>query len=176
MEYRGYTLKFTHHDRKDIEVAISHPDSKWGVTSFFAESIMDARKEAEEFLDSILPPLKVEEPEPEYHSPRTLEDLVAFHRTLDIKEEDYFSLSRNFHFSETIFAQDTRWVAVYWVEGGSEGYYLHIDRQSYNEALEKLVITNVAIGKYWSIEAATKAVALLTPFVHGLHEFVKASV
>lgn len=112
--------------------------------------------------------LTKEEPKPEYHRPRTIEDMVIFLRLQNIRTEDYFSTSIRVRPTEGIYTEKTRWVAVYWVEGGSEGYYLHVDRLIYDQALDKLVAYNIATGKYWQKEDAGKAVELLTPFVHGL--------
>lgn len=116
-----------------------------------------------------IPPVKETPKEPEYHRPRTAGDLMAFIAHHQLGEEEYFSVRDIVETrSETIFLDNTKWVAVYWVEGGNEGYYVHIDRLNWNQGRQVMEAQNIAVGKYWLVASANKAVALLTPFVHGL--------
>lgn len=105
---------------------------------------------------------------PEVQKPLTIEDLMKFVADSRLDKEEYFCLAMSIKRSDEIWLPDTRWIAVYWVEGGSEGYYVHIDRIDYSKERDNFIVTRLALGKYWAKASAGMAVLLLTPFVYGL--------
>ncbi|MFA5186771.1 MAG: hypothetical protein WC551_09865 [Patescibacteria group bacterium] len=44
---------------------------------------------------------------------------------VDIGEYDYFHISSSEH--ESLWPLDARWIAVFVVQGGSEGFYVHVE-------------------------------------------------
>jgi hypothetical protein len=109
-----------------------------------------------------------EETMPEFERPRTWGDLLAFAVKNGLANEEYFTLCAHTKADDPIWG-DSRWIAVYWVEGGSEGYYLHVDQLVWNEATQVNEARTFALGKYWMKASASIAVTLLTPWVHGLN-------
>lgn len=56
-----------------------------------------------------------------------------------VSQWDYFGTSAVFH--ETYFPMDWRFICVFYVRGGSEGYYVHVETQ------KNKVNTTVFLGK-----------------------------
>lgn len=107
---------------------------------------------------------------PQIERPRNLGDLMKFVADHGLGQEEYFAAESKLSSEEPLWKEDTRWIAVFWVEGGSEGYYVHVERLNINKELGgELVAQNLALGKYWSKGSASIAVTLLTPFVYGLY-------
>lgn len=52
-----------------------------------------------------------------------------------------------------IWDEATRWIACFWVVGGSEGYYCHIERQTVAEDDRKYSEV-MLLGKFWTQERA----------------------
>jgi hypothetical protein len=105
---------------------------------------------------------------PELARPLTWGDVMEFVTMNGLHHEEYFSLCQGVKATDEVW-KDARWVAVYWVEGGSEGYYLHIDRIVWNEERQVNETQTYALGKFWSKASAAVAVTWLTPFVYGLN-------
>lgn len=105
---------------------------------------------------------------PEVDRPTSWGDFMEFVREHHLEREEYFSLSNGTKNDEPLWGKHTRWIAVYWVEGGSEGYYVHVDRLDWNESTQVTEATTMALGKFWSKASAAIAVTYLTPFVYGL--------
>jgi len=100
----------------------------------------------------------------------TWNDVSDFIHKFEFDKDEYFqysfSPSRDVPKDDPVWDKGVHWVACYWVIGGSEGYYVHVDqlvtttgsKQSGNE--RRMVL----LGKFWDIEraqAAANAVQLL---------------
>ena len=65
----------------------------------------------------------------------------------------------------------TRWIACYWVEGGSEGWYVHIDRMLPKGGAENgFDSTPMVLGKFWDWERAEKCAQFATRLVYGVRQ------
>jgi hypothetical protein len=101
-------------------------------------------------------------------SPQTLEGVQEFIKAQGLEEDEYFNLSSRYGRSEPLTGSDllytpgTRWIAVFCVEGGSEGYYVHVERISNDKEMDCIFL-----GKFWQRERAMEAVTLLTACVNG---------
>lgn len=65
-----------------------------------------------------------------------------------------------------IYAEHTRWIACYWVVGGSEGCYVHVEQIVGDErkAVHRLV------GKFWTWRRAQECANYAQRLVNGLGE------
>lgn len=61
-----------------------------------------------------------------------------------------------------LYGEGTRWVACYWVVGGSEGYYAHID-----EIKPAAASTHRLLAKFWTWERAQEFTNLAQRLVNG---------
>jgi hypothetical protein len=101
-------------------------------------------------------------------SPKTLAGVMEFIKAQKLADDEYFSMSfdyknnRQHEGDEPLYAEDTRWIGVFCVEGGSEGYYVHVERISGEHEMD-----NIFLGKFWSAKRAMEAVTLLTACVNG---------
>lgn len=165
--YRGYEITITSLKDWNVEALVANPKEPGITVSFIGLGTIRALEQATTFIDTILE----KEPKimPEVERPRTYGDLMEYVKANRIDQEEYFSLSQGVKAEEPIWSPTTVWIAVYWVEGGSEGYYVHVDRIEDREALGHRVSTVMACGKFWAKASASLAVTYLTPFVYGLN-------
>jgi len=65
-----------------------------------------------------------------------------------------------------IYGENVRWVACYWVVGGSEGYYVHVDQIVGDErgAVHRLS------GKFWTWQRAQECANCAQRLVNGYQE------
>jgi hypothetical protein len=117
----------------------------------------------------------------EYHCPICLRgtpdsftwgDLMVFIRREGFHKDEYFSYSENLVqpqaqvFADDINGDHCHAVACFWVVGGSEGYYVHIQpvygygEYKYGRLKEGL------IGKFWNQKRAEKAVKAIQAFIN----------
>ena len=61
-----------------------------------------------------------------------------------------------------MYDKGVRWIAVFWVVGGSEGYYVHIETRESETLKAELVF----LGKFWDAAHAERAVNLLQALVN----------
>ena len=92
----------------------------------------------------------------------TWADLDAFVKAEGLDADEYFSFDRDLNPNHQIFCPASAHVLVYWRPGGSEGYYLHIDRQGADG------LHNMALGKFWGAAAAAAAAEKVTRFVYAV--------
>ena len=59
---------------------------------------------------------------------------------------EYFSLSVGYPDSNAVWDTDTHWIAVFYVTGGSEGHYIHVEARKENES-KLLFLAKVLDGK-----------------------------
>lgn len=102
---------------------------------------------------------------------RTMADLMQFVHDNKLDQEEYFTAGWKPVDGVPLWREDTRWIAVYWVEGSNEGYYVHVDRLNWNKERQVMEVEHMATGKFWQKWTATRAVAMLTPWVHGIEKY-----
>jgi len=105
-------------------------------------------------------------PTPHCFTRRQLHDRI--HKThLD---EEYFEVQEDYtkpdydYNNEQLWTDNTAWIAVYVVKGGSEGFYVHVDR------LDRIVNgrTMLLLGKYFDLEKAEEAVRRISRWVYDM--------
>lgn len=85
--------------------------------------------------------------------------------------EEYFALASRADRRVSIW-DGARWLACYVVEGGSEGWYLHVDKISdeivMNEdcSVQESGRQLMLIGKFWSYAGAERALLVATKLIH----------
>lgn len=102
----------------------------------------------------------------------SVDDVAQFIRQAKLLAADYFdyaSTSVETDREGPLWASGVRWVAVYMVQGGSEGWYVHVDRIKAGKNGARTADA-VLIGKYWQPEPALLAVSVLTRFIYGLYK------
>jgi hypothetical protein len=95
--------------------------------------------------------------------PETWGDLLKTLTAAGFAEDEYLSsqaiglgLSRQEWEAKPIWSDGTRWIACYWVRGGSEGYYVHIDELTAGNdpSTRDYTTKNQILGKFWDWERA----------------------
>jgi hypothetical protein len=95
-------------------------------------------------------------------------DVARFIREKGLDDDEYFEMHtvyRHHHADwkrEFVYADKVRWIAVYWVAGGSEGYYVHIETRERETQKAELVL----LGKFWDVPRAEHAVNMLQALVN----------
>ena len=95
-------------------------------------------------------------------------DVDEFIRNHHLDDDEYFEVHtvyRHHHpewKKECVYAGKVRWIAVYWVVGGSEGYYVHVETRSGESPQVELVL----VGKFWDTMRAEFAVNLIQALVN----------
>jgi hypothetical protein len=105
-----------------------------------------------------LPPPPPEQPPPEWSWADLLQEAEPLLKDL---EPDYLNIDRDVYPESPVWdwRRHVRWIAVYCVEGGSEGWYLHVD-QVWHEGRRIGLL-----GKFWSEDQAIEAVSRITRVV-----------
>jgi hypothetical protein len=119
-------------------------------------------------LDKILNDGIRESKMPEVERPKDWNALMDFVKEHKLDQEEYFTLDYKTDPTEPIWNENIRWISVYWVEGGSEGYYLHVDQMNSRGVEEYFRSRIMALGKYWSKAEAERACGLITRWCYGL--------
>lgn len=104
----------------------------------------------------------------------TFADLERFLKESGLADQEYFHLTDAVapRKGDPLWQRGVRFVAVWWVPGANEGYYVHVDRaleiERQGRAMHeyKRPSEPVALGKFWSPEDAGMACWLITRFVY----------
>jgi len=78
-------------------------------------------------------------------------DVDKFIRENGYDDEEYFEAHTIFRHQNArwqekpVFDKNIRWIAVYWVVGTSEGYYVHVETRECETQKAELVL----LGKFW---------------------------
>ncbi|HEY3331953.1 MAG TPA: hypothetical protein VGK19_18115 [Capsulimonadaceae bacterium] len=91
----------------------------------------------------------------------TFGDVMAFVEEHKLDQDEYFVLDdRDKDGDRQVYTRGVRWVSTFWVEGGSEGWYVHVEQitSDGNRHLRML-------GKFWSIDAAENATNMIARFL-----------
>lgn len=95
-------------------------------------------------------------------------DVDAFIREHEFDRDEYFephTVFRHHHADwqkEFVYADNVRWIAVYWVVGGSEGYYVHVETRERETQKAELAF----LGKFWDVARAEQAANMLQALVN----------
>ena len=99
----------------------------------------------------------------------TWNDVLEFIREEGFDKDEYFSLSpvdRGYLDRQVWDGGIDIWcIPVYWMVGGSEGYYVHVDRLIIDEGngnRSQLML----LGKFWDKERAKEAVVAISEFIN----------
>lgn len=90
----------------------------------------------------------------------TWNDLIEIIKTNGFADDEYFSCEKKWR-EQIAWDDDTRWIAVYWVQGSNEGYYVHVDRIDRNGQGEI-----VLLGKFWDWRRAQAATMFIQYYVN----------
>ena len=94
--------------------------------------------------------------------------VYEFIREHGFDDDEYFEVHtvyRHHHpdwKKEFVYAGKVRCIAVYWVVGGSEGYYVHVETREPETPKTELVM----LGKFWDVARAEMAVNMLQALVN----------
>ncbi|CAG0992509.1 hypothetical protein ARNL5_03348 [Anaerolineae bacterium] len=95
-------------------------------------------------------------------------DVDTYIREQHLDDDEYFEMHTVYRHQhpdwkkEFAYADKIRWIAVYWVVGGSEGYYVHVETRELEPQKAELVF----LGKFWDVARAELAVNLLQALVN----------
>ena len=112
-------------------------------------------------------------------SPETWGEISRFISDNGLREDEYFQFCWPYDgasvdmAAQPIWTEQARWISVYMVVGGSEGWSCHVDRIL--EAEPHYRIDHVMSGKFWSPAAALRAVDMLTRLFYGVPQEVTSS-
>ena len=96
--------------------------------------------------------------------------VLDFIKTMGFDQDEYFSLATNqsrLMGQEIIWKQDVSYCLVFWVNGTSEGYYVHVCIQIHKEGQLHDVIEPVLYGKFYSVDRAELAATSIQRYVNG---------
>lgn len=92
-------------------------------------------------------------------------DILEFIRQKGCDRDEYFHFAR-YDVEDLVDCQvwnDSIWqIAVYWVKGDSEGWYVHIDEVYSRCSTRKLIL----LGKFWDTDRAAAACRDVTEFIY----------
>lgn len=97
--------------------------------------------------------------------PHTWRTVLQFIEEMGFDEDEYFylySLKRSY-IDQPIWDQQ-QWIAVFWVIGGSEGYYVHVEKRWNDESGEHAEL--ILLGKFWQWERAQEATLSVQLFIN----------
>ena len=95
--------------------------------------------------------------------PETWQDLIALIRQHGLDQEEYFSPDRQLDLTAPIWSDKTQWIAVFTVQGTSEGYYVHVETIT---TPDRQLIPRL-LGKFWRLETALQAGEKITAWLYG---------
>ena len=97
--------------------------------------------------------------------PHTWRSVLDFIDEMGFSADEYFHLypASSHHIDQPIW-DNQRWVAVFWVVGGSEGNYVHVENR-WNDAKGDYADL-ILLGKFWNWERAETAVRAIQQFVN----------
>jgi len=96
------------------------------------------------------------------HTWRTVLDFI---QEMGFDNDEYFHLFPDKrHFIDQPIWDHQHWIAVFWVVGGSEGYYVHIENRwnDYEGDHADLIV----LGKFWDWERAEEATRALQRLIN----------
>lgn len=106
-------------------------------------------------------------------------NVMDFIKKEKLDQAEYFMISGIYHpaervkvFNSQVWNEDPYWsertcyIPVYWVVGGSEGYYVHVDRM-WSNGNGSGEVTSILLGKFWGIDEAEGAVGKIQRFING---------
>jgi hypothetical protein len=154
---------------------VALPDWWW---NFSAQKWQHLPCGAEALVGSHEPPFcpKCEVRNPEV---RTVGDLMELVQRHALDADEYFSphdwqgvtlRDRGQVLRDPLWLKNTKWIAVFWVVGGSEGYYVHVERVQSPEAHGPATIQDIALGKFWDRERAAFATGLVQLWINSQGE------
>jgi len=104
----------------------------------------------------------------------TWDDALEFVKATGLDTDEYFQISRGGGADEENLRKTVIWdekglrnIVVWWAPGGSEGYYVHVDRE-FSQAGERHRYERAMLGKFWSPERAAFASGILVRLFYGL--------
>ena len=96
------------------------------------------------------------------HTWRTVLDFID---EMGFSADEYFHLyPANGHLIDQPIWNSQRWIAVFWVVGGSEGYYLHVENRWNDEKGDYADL--ILLGKFWDWERAEEATQAVQRFIN----------
>lgn len=90
-------------------------------------------------------------------------DVEKFVKKAGLDKSEYFHIDVPSMRDQVVWDEKgIRWIAVWWVRGGSEGWYVHVERVvSHGERIPAM------LGKFWSAQEAAAAATALTRLFYG---------
>lgn len=97
--------------------------------------------------------------------PHTWRTVLLFIREMGFDEDEYFQFfSCNRDYMDKPIWDKQHWISVFWVIGGSEGYYVHVENRWNDEQGDHSDL--IMIGKFWDWERAEAATQAVQRFVN----------
>lgn len=103
-----------------------------------------------------------------YHQlkkPQTWRSELQFIKEMGFDEDEFFHLySLKRSYMDQPIWDHQQWVSVFWVIGGSEGYYVHVEKRWTDESGEHAEL--ILLGKFWQWERAQEAAQSVQLFIN----------
>jgi hypothetical protein len=99
------------------------------------------------------------------NKPHTWRTVLDFIQEMGFDNDEYFHLFPDKrHFVDQPIWDKQNWISVFWVVGGSEGYYIHVENRmnDYEGDHANLII----LGKFWDWERAEEATQAVQRFIN----------
>lgn len=100
--------------------------------------------------------------------PHTWRTVLEFIHELHYDDDEYFHLfpTKRDMIDQPIW-NNQKWVSVFWVVGGSEGYYVHIANIWSEITIDHMDHTDlIVLGKFWDWERAEEATQALQRLIN----------
>jgi hypothetical protein len=96
------------------------------------------------------------------HTWRTVLDLI---QEMGFDGDEYFHLfpDKRYMIDQPIWDRQY-WISVFWVVGGSEGYYVHVENRWNDEKGDYADL--IILGKFWDWERAEDATKAVQQFIN----------
>ena len=97
--------------------------------------------------------------------PHTWRTVLEFIEEMGFDDDEYFHLfpSRREMIDQPIW-NNQHLISVFWVVGGSEGYYVHVENRKNDDSGDHADL--IILGKFWDWERAEEAVRAVQRFIN----------
>lgn len=102
----------------------------------------------------------------------TWRDLVEWIKFREFDRDEYLSSKQyppdTFNLDLQVWRKETSRIAVFWVQGSSEGWYIHVEEIRQPSDGPQQIFRRLLI-KVWDVERACEIANEITKYVHGLY-------
>ncbi len=99
------------------------------------------------------------------NKPPTWRSVLNFIQEMGFDQDEYFHifLPKRDMIDQPIWDKQC-WIAVFWVVGGNEGYYVHVENRWNDDAGDHSEL--ILLGKFWDWERAEEATNAVQRFIN----------